>query len=80
MSNMSASPAPVYMFSVSSLALSGTFVTISVILRCLRVSFFLTIFLWSQSGCLTLGTGLGQPWRAAGMVMIFWMVPPSLSR
>ena len=79
MSNMSASP-PVYMFSVSSLALSGTFVTISVILRCLRVSFFSTIFMWSQSRCLTLGTGLGQPWRAAGMVMIFWMVPPSLSR
>ncbi len=36
-------------------------------------------FLRSQSGCLTLGTGLGTRCIAAGMVMIFWMALPSRS-
>ena len=36
-------------------------------------------FLWSQSGCLTRGTGLGTRCMAAGIVMIFWIALPSRS-
>ena len=36
--------------------------------------------LCSQSGCRMRGTGLLMCCIAAGMVMIFWMVPPRRSR
>jgi len=38
----------------------GFTVNISLILLCFNVSFFSSIFLWSQSGCLTLGTGFAS--------------------
>jgi len=38
----------------------GFTINISLILLCFNVSFFSSIFLWSQSGCLTLGTGFAS--------------------
>mmetsp|Transcript_29431 Transcript_29431/g.67677 ORF Transcript_29431/g.67677 Transcript_29431/m.67677 type:complete len:204 (+) Transcript_29431:3253-3864(+) len=75
-SSMSTTSSPAEDVSITGRVDAKAFLRVT----CFLLSLLTLTFLSSQLGCFTLGTGLGTSCKAAGIVMIFWMVLLKRSR